>query len=107
MGRAILFTVLFLGALHWRPNQDAIDILLGRIFPEVCRQESRARLLIVGRNPSAGLRSRAAAMESVELHADVADVRPFLGRAGLMAVPLRIGGGSRLKILECSPATCL
>ena len=39
-------------------------------------------------------------MDGVELHADVADVRPFLGQAGLMAVPLRIGGGSRLKILE-------
>jgi glycosyltransferase involved in cell wall biosynthesis len=94
------FTVLFLGALDWRPNQDAIDILLGRIFPEVRRQESRARLMIVGRNPSMGLRSRVIATEGVELHADVADVRPFLGQAGLMAVPLRIGGGSRLKILE-------
>jgi polysaccharide biosynthesis protein PslH len=94
------FTVLFLGALDWRPNQDAIDLLLGRIFPEVLRQEPRARLLIVGRNPSAGLRDRVAGMEAVKLHADVADVRPFLGRAGLMAVPLRIGGGSRLKILE-------
>ena len=36
----------------------------------------------------------------MELHADVADVRPYLGRSGVMAVPLRIGGGSRLKILE-------
>jgi glycosyltransferase involved in cell wall biosynthesis len=36
----------------------------------------------------------------VELHADVADVRPFLAECGVMAVPLRIGGGSRLKILE-------
>jgi glycosyltransferase involved in cell wall biosynthesis len=36
----------------------------------------------------------------VELHADVADVRPFLNGAGVLAVPLRIGGGSRLKILE-------
>ena len=94
------FTVLFLGALDWRPNQDAIDILLGRIFPEVRRQEPRALLMIVGRNPSAGLRLRAASMDGVELHADVADVRPFLGQSGLMAVPLRIGGGSRLKILE-------
>jgi polysaccharide biosynthesis protein PslH len=94
------FTVLFLGALDWRPNQDAIDILLARIFPEVRRQEPRARLLIVGRNPSAGLRGRVSSMDGVELHADVADVRPFLGQAGLMAVPLRIGGGSRLKILE-------
>ena len=39
-------------------------------------------------------------MAGVELHADVADVRPFLAESGVMAVPLRIGGGSRLKILE-------
>jgi glycosyltransferase involved in cell wall biosynthesis len=39
-------------------------------------------------------------MEHVDLHGSVADVRPFLARSGMLAVPLRIGGGSRLKILE-------
>jgi glycosyltransferase involved in cell wall biosynthesis len=43
---------------------------------------------------------RAAQSAGVELHADVADVRPYLVECGVMAVPLRIGGGSRLKILE-------
>jgi glycosyltransferase involved in cell wall biosynthesis len=43
-------------------------------------------------------------MERVELHANVADVRPYLGRSAVMAVPLRIGGGSRLKILEALAA---
>lgn len=93
-------TILFLGALDWRPNQDAIELLLTRIFPEVRRHVVDATLMIVGRNPSASLRKRAEAMAGVELHADVPDVRPYLGRAGVMAVPLRIGGGSRLKILE-------
>jgi glycosyltransferase involved in cell wall biosynthesis len=46
------------------------------------------------------MRERVAAVVGAELHANVADVRPFLGRGGVMAVPLRIGGGSRLKILE-------
>jgi glycosyltransferase involved in cell wall biosynthesis len=49
---------------------------------------------------------RAAQAPGVELHADVADVRPFLWRCGMMAVPLRIGGGSRLKILEALAAEC-
>ena len=93
-------TVLFLGALDWRPNQDALDLLLSRIFPDVRRQVANATLLIVGRNPSASLIERAKGMAGVELHANVPDVRPYLGRAGMMAVPLRIGGGSRLKILE-------
>ncbi len=97
-------TVLFLGALDWRPNQDGLDLLLGRIFPEVRRQAPEAKLLIVGRNPSAALVERARSTAGVELHANVPDVRPFLGRAGVMAVPLRIGGGSRLKILEALAA---
>jgi glycosyltransferase involved in cell wall biosynthesis len=92
--------ILFLGALDWRPNLDAIDLLLERIFPEVHAQEPSAQLVIVGRNPPSALVRRAAATPGVELHASVADVRPYLAGAGVMAVPLRIGGGSRLKILE-------
>jgi len=92
-------TILFLGALDWRPNLDAVELLLSKIFPEVRRQEPNAKLVIVGRNPSAGLIAKAESM-GVELHANVPDVRPFLGQAGVMTVPLRIGGGSRLKILE-------
>lgn len=92
-------TILFLGALDWRPNQDALDLLLGKIFPEVRRRNGEAKLLIVGRNPSASLIERARS-PGIELHANVPDVRPYLGRASVMAVPLRIGGGSRLKILE-------
>jgi polysaccharide biosynthesis protein PslH len=94
------YRILFLGALDWRPNLDAVDLLLDRIFPAVRRDEPRARLLLVGRNPPAGLAARARIVPGVELHANVADVRPFLAQSGAMAVPLRIGGGSRLKILE-------
>jgi glycosyltransferase involved in cell wall biosynthesis len=63
-------------------------------------EEPRARLEIVGRNPSQDLVERAHGQPGVRLYADVPDVRPFLGQCGVMAVPLRIGGGSRLKILE-------
>ncbi len=94
------FTVLYLGSLDWRPNQDALALLLDRIFPAVRAAEPRARLDVVGRNPPASLARRASACEGVTVHADVADVRPFLARGSVMAVPLRIGGGSRLKILE-------
>jgi glycosyltransferase involved in cell wall biosynthesis len=59
-----------------------------------------ARLWLVGRHPPDALRRQVFAFPHVELHADVADVRPFLNGAGVLAVPLRIGGGSRLKILE-------
>lgn len=96
--------ILFLGALDWRPNLDAIEQLLGEIFPGVRRRFPDARLAIVGRSPPAGLLERAAASEGVSLHADVPDVRPYMATSALMAVPLRIGGGSRLKIIEALAA---
>jgi glycosyltransferase involved in cell wall biosynthesis len=93
-------TLLFLGSLEWRPNLDGVTQLLQHIFPAVRRREPEARLLLVGRNPPESLRSVVAATPGVELHGNVPDVRPFLARSGMMVVPLRIGGGSRLKILE-------
>lgn len=96
--------VLFLGALDWRPNLDALDVLLDQTFPEVHARHPQARLCIVGRHPPAGLPQRIAAVPGAALFADVADVRPYLASSGLMAVPLRIGGGSRLKILEALAA---
>jgi glycosyltransferase involved in cell wall biosynthesis len=96
--------VLFLGSLDWRPNLDAVDLLLDRVFPLVAGREPAARLSIVGRSPPESLRQRVRGMDRVELHADVPDVRPFLDASGVLAVPLRIGGGSRLKILEALAA---
>jgi len=92
--------ILFLGSFEWRPNLDAVSLLLDRIFPEVRAAEPSARLDLVGRNPPASLARRVDGMAGVALHADVPDIRPYLAQSGVMAVPLRIGGGSRLKILE-------
>ncbi len=97
-------TLLFLGSLDWRPNLDAVGLLLDRIFPAVRSVEPAARLLLVGRKPQPALVQRVRGMPGVELHADVPDVRPFLATSGVMVVPLRIGGGSRLKILEAMAA---
>lgn len=92
--------ILFLGSLDWRPNLDALGLMLDRIFPEVRASAPTARLDVVGRNPPEALARRIAATDGAQLHADVPDVRPFLARSAVLAVPLRIGGGSRLKILE-------
>ncbi len=97
-------TILFLGALDWRPNIDAADQLLDHIFPALRALQPQARLTIVGRHPSEALRRRVAEEAGVELHADVPDVKPFLAASAAMAVPLRVGGGSRLKILEALAA---
>lgn len=92
--------LLFLGSLDWRPNLDAINTLLDDILPRLRRSQPLAKLEVVGRNPPAWLTQKIAGHQDVTLHADVPDVRPFLATAGMMVVPLRIGGGSRLKILE-------
>jgi glycosyltransferase involved in cell wall biosynthesis len=92
--------LLFLGSLDWRPNLDGVRLLLERVFPAVRAAEPSARLCLVGRNPPEALRREAAGREGVELFASVPDVRPYLARCGVLVVPLRIGGGSRLKILE-------
>ena len=92
--------LLFLGSLDWRPNLDGVGILLDRLFPAVRAAAPGATLCLVGRNPPDWLRRRATSMPGVELHASVPDVRPYLANCGMMIVPLRIGGGSRLKILE-------
>jgi glycosyltransferase involved in cell wall biosynthesis len=92
--------LLFLGSLDWRPNLDGLKVLLEHVFPAVRAAEPSASLCVVGRNPPETLRRRIATMPQVELHANVADVRPFLADCSLLVVPLRIGGGSRLKILE-------
>jgi polysaccharide biosynthesis protein PslH len=90
--------LLFLGSLDWRPNLDGVRLLLDRIFPAVRAAVPSARLCLVGRQPPNWLKQ--SKTPGVELYADLPDVRPQLARCGMMVVPLRIGGGSRLKILE-------
>lgn len=100
------YELLFLGSLAWRPNLEAVQQLLDRIFPEILAAEPKAKLTIVGLEPPAWLSSRVAAMSRVSLHGSVPDVRPYLHRCGALLVPLSIGGGSRIKILEALASGC-
>jgi glycosyltransferase involved in cell wall biosynthesis len=92
--------LLFLGSLDWRPNLDAASLLLDDIFPKVRAQAPHATLALVGRRPPDWLKAKAAATPGARVFADVPDVRPFLATCGMLVVPLRVGGGSRIKILE-------
>jgi glycosyltransferase involved in cell wall biosynthesis len=94
------YRVAFVGSLDWRPNQDAASLLLDRIFPQVKAAEPRATLALVGRNPPEWMTDAAKRVPGVTVHANVPDVRPYLATCGMTVVPLRVGGGSRLKILE-------
>ncbi len=96
----IPFRMVFTGSLDWRPNQEALRFFLARIYPFIKQAEPKASLLVVGREPPASLRSLAHSHPDVILRGTVADIRPYLATATIYVVPLRIGGGTRLKILE-------
>ena len=81
-----------------------MSLLLDDIFPAVRAREPGATLSLVGRHPPEWLRAKVANTPGVRVFADVPDVRPFLATCGMLVVPLRIGGGSRLKILEALAA---
>lgn len=95
--------VLFLGTLSWGPNVAAAVSLARDIFPQVRYRLPDAELLLVGRNPSAEV-SALHGRPGVTVARNVPNVRPYLERASVLAVPLDSGGGTRLKILEAFAA---
>lgn len=96
--------MLFLGSLDWFPNVDAIRYFAAEIFPLIHKLDPSIRLSIVGRRPSEELHALASATPGFTMVGEVEDVRPYLARAGVVVVPLRIGGGTRIKILEAMAA---
>lgn len=92
--------LVFTGSLDWRPNVDGLLYFLDHIFPLILSRYPQATLTIVGRNPMPVLQQKVAGMNHVSLTGTVDDVRPYMEAAGVYVVPLRVGGGSRLKILE-------
>ncbi|HEV8637695.1 MAG TPA: glycosyltransferase [Chloroflexota bacterium] len=92
-------TVLFTGTMDYRPNVDAVVWFVGEAWPLVRAGVPDARLRIVGRAPTPTVRALARS-PGVEVTGGVADVAPFFGEAAVYVAPLRIGGGSRLKLLE-------
>jgi sugar transferase (PEP-CTERM/EpsH1 system associated) len=91
-------TVVFNGTLGYRPNVDAAHYLVDEIWPLVRAQHPDARLMIVGSVPAAERRSLS--RPSVILTGEVPDIRSYLRRAAVVVVPVRMGGGTRLKVLE-------
>ncbi len=91
--------LVFVGSLDWRPNQDAVRYFVNDILPALAKIGVNATVDIVGRNPSSDL-TALADDPAVNITGRVEDVRPYVEQAAVYVVPLRIGGGTRLKILE-------
>jgi sugar transferase (PEP-CTERM/EpsH1 system associated) len=95
--------LVFTGSMDWIPNEDAMRFFCRDIFPRIRAAEPDATLSIVGRRPTHAVR-QLAEVHGVEVTGSVEDVRPHLARGAVYIVPLRIGGGTRLKIFEAMAA---
>ena len=91
--------LLFVGGLHWPPNADAVGHFVDDIWPLVLRDTPAATLTVVGRD-DAPAAARLRRTPGVHLTGYVDDVAPYFARARALVVPLRSGGGMRVKILE-------
>jgi len=94
--------VMFVGAMDWEPNVDAVTHFCAAVWPSIAAKVPDARFRIVGRNPNRRVKDLANA--SVEVTGSVSSVVEHLKQAAVVVVPLRIGGGTRLKIYEAMAA---
>jgi glycosyltransferase involved in cell wall biosynthesis len=90
--------VVFTGSMDWQPNIDGVEFFCHEIWPLVLQKVPQARFRIVGRDPHA--RVRKLASDSVEVTGSVPSIVDHLREAAAIVVPLRIGGGTRIKIYE-------
>jgi polysaccharide biosynthesis protein PslH len=91
--------LVFTGSMDWYPNEDAILHFSTAILPRIRAQVPDVTVTVVGRNPSSRLRAVAEAA-GIVVTGTVDDVRPYIDEAAVYIVPLRAGGGTRLKIFE-------
>ena len=90
--------IVFTGSMDWEPNRDAVTYFCRDIFPRVRSEFPSALFEIVGRNPHSSVKQLASA--AVHVTGTVPSVAEYLRSATIVIVPLRIGGGTRLKIFE-------
>jgi polysaccharide biosynthesis protein PslH len=91
-------TVLFFGLLATVPNVDGVIYFLREIWPLIAAARPDARFVVIGADPAPAIRAHAG--PGVTIVGPVDDLRPHLASADAVVVPLRLGSGTRLKILE-------
>jgi polysaccharide biosynthesis protein PslH len=91
--------LVFTGSMDWLPNEDGMLYFVRDILPRIREMEPGVTLSIIGRSPTPAVR-RLAEQSGIEVTGRVDDVRPHVAAGQVYIVPLRIGGGTRLKIFE-------
>ena len=90
----------FLGSMDWMPNIECVEYFVAEILPSVLEKHPKASFRIIGRDPTLSVRLLAERHSNIEVTGTVDDVRPHLDECEVLVVPLRSGGGTRIKIFE-------
>jgi len=93
------YNITFTGFMNWYPNVDAVRTFYREAFEKLKKQYPDIKFYIVGKNPRLVI-EELQKKEGIIVTGEVPDVRPFISNSDICIVPLRIGGGTRLKILE-------
>ena len=91
--------LIYIGSMDWYPNEDAVDFFADEVLPRIQERVSDVKFSIVGGNPSARVQ-KLAEKEGIVVTGRVPEIKPYFAEATVFVVPLRIGSGTRLKILE-------
>jgi glycosyltransferase involved in cell wall biosynthesis len=92
-------TLLYVGAMHYYPNADAVTLFFEAMYERIRQAVPDVKVQIVGHAPPPDIQ-RLGRLPGVEVTGSVTDVRPYYEEATVFIVPLRLGGGTRLKIIE-------
>jgi glycosyltransferase involved in cell wall biosynthesis len=92
--------ILFQGGMDWYPNRDAVEYFVSEIYPLIRKEIRGVRFVVAGRNPPEDFRERLSREPGVEFTGTVPDMRKVVADAAVCVIPLRMGSGTRLKILE-------
>lgn len=93
-------SLVFVGGMDWYPNALAMEWFSSAVWPVLAADDPKRRLTVVGRRPPAAVVELAAADDRVTVAGFVPDVRPYIDAASIYVCPIKVGGGTRLKILD-------
>jgi polysaccharide biosynthesis protein PslH len=96
--------LVFLGSMDWMPNVDGVGYFVREILPRIRQRRPDCTVAVVGRSPFPEIAALPASDPKLQVTGTVPDVRPYLWGSTVSIVPLRVGGGTRLKIYESMAA---
>jgi sugar transferase (PEP-CTERM/EpsH1 system associated) len=99
-GEDVSRELIFVGGLTWYPNRDAMIYFCEQVYPMIKKEFPEVIMNIIGRKPPDKILEFSRKDDSIKIHGFVKDTREFISRSAVFVVPIRVGGGTRLKILD-------